>query len=139
MRTSRTFTYAGWWAVALALGVVVFSAGCGAIRERVAQTPVLSNTIGTRSVVRSGEFLGIVRQGAFHLLAPRGAMAPRFTSIQMQEARAPESGELDLSGYEGRAIVISGHDGGGWVYSAGVTEAAGPVLTAVVVSAFGEK
>ena len=34
--------------------------------------------------------------------------------------------------YEGRAIMVQGHDGGGWVYSAQVVDHAGPILTAVV-------
>jgi hypothetical protein len=80
--------------------------------------------------------LGIVQDGSFQPLAPRGLSA-RLTTIQMQAAMPPESGELDLAEYEGKAIMVRGHDGGGWIYSAEVIDQAGPILTAVVQRVFG--
>jgi hypothetical protein len=50
----------------------------------------------------------------------------------------PETAELDLSVYEGKAIMVHGHDGGGWIYSAMVIDQAGPILTAVVRKVFGQ-
>ena len=86
-------------------------------------------------------FLGIVQNGEFELLAPSyiPGVSPRLTSIPMQAAQPPESGELDLREYEGRAIMIRGHDGGGWIYSALVISQAGPILTAVARKAFGQE
>lgn len=53
--------------------------------------------------------------------------------------RLPESAELDLTPYEGKAVMVSGRDGGaGWVYSAQVVDEAGPILTAVVYQVFGQ-
>ena len=49
----------------------------------------------------------------------------------------PETGELDLTQYEGSAIAIQGHDGGGWVYSAKVIDKGGPIVTALVLQVFG--
>lgn len=50
----------------------------------------------------------------------------------MQEARPPESTELDLTEYEGKAIMVRGHSSGEWIYSAEVIDQARPILTAVV-------
>ena len=62
----------------------------------------------------------------------------RLTSIAMQEARSPESGELDLSPYEGSALLVHGRKDSGWVYSAEVIDQAGPILTTVVLQVFGQ-
>ena len=79
-------------------------------------------------------FVGVVEDGAFRIVLPKSDLSGgiRYTSIAMQEARSPESGELDLSKYEGRAIAIQGHDGGGWIYSARVVDTGGPIVTALV-------
>ena len=86
-------------------------------------------------------FLGIVRNHEFTPVAPQPAFGGpvRLTSIPMQAARSPESGELDLSEYEGAAIMVSGHDSGGWIYSARVVSLAGPILTAVVQEVFSQR
>jgi hypothetical protein len=57
----------------------------------------------------------------------------------MQEARPPETGELDLSPYEGSAILVRGRDSGGWIYSAEVIDHASPILTLVVRRVFGSE
>jgi hypothetical protein len=55
------------------------------------------------------KYLGIVQDGKFQQLMPSGGSA-RFTSIQPQESVPPESGELDFTQYEGKAIILRGHD-----------------------------
>jgi hypothetical protein len=83
--------------------------------------------------------LGIVIDGKFKSLPPAILGEPRFTTSAMQAAVPPESGELDLSEYEGKAIMVRGHGGGGgWIYSAEVIDVAGPILTALVQQVFGE-
>jgi hypothetical protein len=79
-------------------------------------------------------FVGVVENGAFRIVLPESVSSGdrRFTSIAMQEARPPETAELDLSKYEGSAIAIQGHDGGGWIYSARVVDIGGPIVTALV-------
>lgn len=72
-------------------------------------------------------FVGLVKQGAFQLLWPRSGVGIRLTGIAMQEARTPESLELNLSAYEDMVIIVEGHDGGGWIYSARVIDQAGPI------------
>jgi hypothetical protein len=85
------------------------------------------------------QLLGIVEGGEFRPLVPRSILSVpvRLTRIPMQAAQAPESAELDLTEYEGQAIMVSGHGGGGWIYSAAVIDQAGPILTAVVQQVFG--
>ena len=84
-------------------------------------------------------FLGTVENGQFHVLMPVSAAGAtlRFTCIAMQEAVPPESKELPLAQYEGQAIMLSGHPGGEWVYSATVIDQAGLILTQVVQQVFG--
>ena len=105
-----------------------------------------STTRTPKSRMRAGEdevreeldanptFIGVVEKGVLQIVFPKSVMSgsTRFTSIAMQEARSPESGELDLSQYEGRAIAIQGHNSGGWVYSARVVDVGGPIVTALV-------
>ena len=81
------------------------------------------------------KFLGIVQGGQFTSLVPPGAMA-KLTGISMQAAQSPESEAVDLTAYEGLAIMVQGHNGGGWIYSASVIDQAGPILTAVVNKLF---
>lgn len=86
------------------------------------------------------QFLGIVQNGECQLLAPYSPPSGsiRLTAIPMQAAQPPETAELDLTEYEGKAIMVRGHDGGGWIYSAEVIDQAGPILTAVVQRVFGQ-
>jgi len=94
-------------------------------------------------LLKENLFIGIVKNGKFHLLAPRPSSplsaAIRLTGIQMQEARPPESDELNLEKYEGKTVMVHGHDGGGWIYRAEVVDSGGPLVTALAVKVFGEK
>ncbi len=86
------------------------------------------------------QFLGIVQNGAFQILVPQrlSGGSVRLTGIQMQESVPPESKELDLTEYEGKAIMVRGHDSSGWIYSAEVIDQADPILTMVVRQVFGQ-
>ena len=86
------------------------------------------------------QILGIVENGSFKRLEPGGPLGDvlRLTSIQRQEARPPESGELNLTEYEGKAIMVTGYIDSRWVYEAFVEDIAGPILTAVVRKVFGQ-
>lgn len=77
------------------------------------------------------QFFGMVRNGEFTIFAPqrREGDSVKLTTIQVQEARPPESEEIDISEYEGKIIEVSGEDSGDWIYSAKVVEEAGPVLS----------
>jgi hypothetical protein len=50
----------------------------------------------------------------------------------------PESREIDLLPYEGRVLVVRGHDSGGWIYEAEIVEEGGPLLTALVEPTFSQ-
>ena len=82
--------------------------------------------------------LGIVEDRAFQRLSP-GEGTARLTRMGMQEAMPPETEEILLDDYEGRALLVGGHDGGDWIYQAEIVEAAGPILTMVVTQVFGER
>jgi hypothetical protein len=106
-------------------------------QEKAAQSAGIQDHL-----LKENLFIGIVKNGKFHLLAPRSSSplsaAIRLTGIQMQEARSPESDELNLEKYEGKAVMVHGHDGGGWIYRAAVVDSGGPLLTALVIKTFGE-
>ena len=86
------------------------------------------------------QFLGIVQLGQFQPLWPESAAGAsvRLTGISMPTPQPPESAELDLTQSEGKAIMVRGHHSGDWIYSAGVIDEAGPILTAVVQRVFGQ-
>ncbi|HEX3047464.1 MAG TPA: hypothetical protein VHY08_22115 [Bacillota bacterium] len=87
--------------------------------------------------MNDNNFLGIVELGQFQHLHTGTTSGPaRFTTISMQTPRRPEDAVLDLSSYEGKAIMVQGDVGGSWVYSAHVVDQAGPILTAVVREVF---
>ncbi|MCP4217499.1 MAG: hypothetical protein GY765_22855 [bacterium] len=83
-------------------------------------------------------FLGVVEKGRFRLVVPSQPMGGflRLTKIQMQEARPPDSAELDLKAYEGRAVLIKGHGNGGWIYRAEVAEEGSLMVSALVKQVF---
>ena len=79
-------------------------------------------------------YLGVIEGGMFYPVRSRHFTlgGARLTRIPMPAARSPESDELSLWEMEGRAVLVSGHDGGGWIYSAEIVGKAGPVLSALV-------
>jgi hypothetical protein len=91
-----------------------------------------------QQLVEQGALLGRVQDGELALLAPAGSAGgrTRLTEIGMAESVAPESGEIDLQPYEGCALVVRGHDGGGWIYEAEILEESGPLLTSMVEQFF---
>lgn len=77
------------------------------------------------------QFLGTVREKKFYIFVPqRFSSGPvRLTGIRMNAAQPPESDEINLSTYEGKVILVSGHDGGDWIYLARVVEESGPMIS----------
>jgi hypothetical protein len=98
----------------------------------------LASAIETEFSLPEGTFIGIVIDGKLHIMVPKPAFVipVRLTEIQMQEARSVESGEIKLQEYEGNAIMISGLNGGTWIYGAKVLDHGGPLLTALVKKVF---
>ncbi|MEM8778313.1 MAG: hypothetical protein AAGF26_05460 [Cyanobacteria bacterium P01_G01_bin.49] len=79
-------------------------------------------------------FLGIVETGKFKLLLPtsKQGLYLRLTTLPVNDSQSPESDELDLSRYEGQALMVLGYDLNGWLWSANVIDQAKPILTSVV-------
>jgi hypothetical protein len=78
--------------------------------------------------------LGLVREGQFRLSVPTGRdfTQARLTKILPEAGQPPETKEIDLTPYEGQAIMVRGFDLGAWIYAAEIIDTAGPILTAVV-------
>ncbi len=85
------------------------------------------------------QFIGIIQLRRLQILAPDqvAGESVRLTGIQMQESVPPETREIDVKQYEGSALMVGGHYGGGWIYSASVIDQAGPILTEMVKRVFG--
>ena len=90
-------------------------------------------------LLKENLFISVVENGKFYVLAPRRPLPIpiRLTGIRMQEARPPETQEINLKEYEGKAVIVYGHDGGGWIYRAAVVESGGLLVTALVKKVFG--
>ena len=86
------------------------------------------------------QFFGIVQDGKFQpLTSYPGPMGyTELTTESMQASVPPEGGRIELTEYDGKAIMVQGHGGGEWIYSARVVDEAGPILTAVVGRVFGQ-
>ena len=86
------------------------------------------------------EKLGLVKNASF-LLADTDNKNPMFlTTVRMQEARTPESGQIDLQQYEGNAIMVSFQAvNERWIYGANIIEVSGPILTQLVKKVYGIK
>ena len=114
--------------------------GVSAAAQEQAPAKAARDTGIQEYLLKENLFIGIVKSGRFHLLAPRSSspltVGIRLTGIQMQEARPPESAELNLEKYEGKAVMVHGHDGGGWIYRAALVDSGGPLLTLLVMNAF---
>lgn len=84
------------------------------------------------------EYISIVKDGAFVALSPESVagIRLRLTRAAMQVSFPQEHEELDLTEYEGKAIMIRGHGGGEWVRSTEVVDVAGPIFTETVRKLF---
>ena len=87
------------------------------------------------------QFLGLVENGRLRVVFPSmgSPVGLRLTTIQRQEARSVESGEVDLTAYEGDAILVEGIRDSGWIYEARIADHAGAILTLLVRRAFEKK
>lgn len=83
-------------------------------------------------------FVGFVQHGRFLKLTPCEPVQQevQLTSISMETAISPEARELDLTQYEGKVIVVCGHDGSGWIYSATIAEIASPLIADFILRCY---
>lgn len=84
------------------------------------------------------QFLGMVKDGKLGILLPESEAGTivRLTEMPMQAALPPEAQEIALKKHEGKAIMVTGHYSGDWIYSAEVIDLAGPILNALVQKVF---
>ena len=121
----------------LTLAVALPSGMAGTVQKADTQVPMTDET-GDSKVSGEVPLIGVVQDGTFWILEPAAfaGTSARLTGIAMHEARTPESQEIDLAPYEGCAIMVRGHNGGGWIYSAEVIDQGGTLLTALVQHAY---
>jgi len=83
-------------------------------------------------------FVGFVQQGRFLKLTPCKPVQQevRLTYMSMDTAILPQEEELDLTEYEGKVIVLCGHDGGEWIYSATIAEIASPLIADFILRCY---
>lgn len=87
------------------------------------------------------KYLGMVKNGEFLCLWPKRTsdIPLKLTKISMVAGMAPEGAKLDLSQYEGRAVMVQGHESGSWIYDARIIDNADPILTTVVQHIFSKE
>jgi hypothetical protein len=87
------------------------------------------------NVSESKQILGIVKDASFISAETKNTMT--LTTVQMQEATAPDSGILNLLQFEGKAILVSyQHISGDLVWGAEITDTSGPILTLLIKRIF---
>jgi len=91
------------------------------------------------------KFLGIVEGGRFIILAPQEDFCCPIRLTKVLEPsplseHAVTSHEIDLSEYEGKALMVCGHlpEEKNWIYGAEVIDQAGPIMAAMVQQMFGQ-
>ena len=84
------------------------------------------------------QYLGLVRDKKLLILFPESEAGNvvRLTEMPMQAALPPEAQEIDFKKHEGKAIMVRGRCGGGWIYSAEIIDLAGPILNTLVKKVF---
>ncbi|MHA1988362.1 MAG: hypothetical protein ACW98D_17140 [Promethearchaeota archaeon] len=84
--------------------------------------------------------IGIVKDGKFYTRSPEPEIsAPTLlTKIKVMESVPPESRQLILTEYEGKAIAVQGHNQGSVIYQAAIIDVAGPIVTFLVKYALGD-
>jgi hypothetical protein len=82
----------------------------------------------------------MVNDGKLTILLPESEAGNvvRLTEMPMQAAIPPEAQEISVKKHEGKAIMVTGHIGGGWIYSTEMIDMAGPILSALVQKVFGK-
>jgi len=83
--------------------------------------------------------IGIVMEGKFYTLTPEPSISTPslLTKMKMMESIPPEAKELKLAKYEGKTIAVQGHNQGDVIYEAHVIDVGGPIITKLVLNAFG--
>jgi hypothetical protein len=84
--------------------------------------------------MQEGNIIGLVREGKFFPMDKKDSV----NVTEMSMAEASEITPMNLAEYEGKVIMISGHESGNWIYSAKIEDIANPILSAVTMKVFGK-
>lgn len=128
--------------IVLLFSIVAVSTSCATHnRQPSSSSSHPSYTSGETEVTPepdTDKYLGVVKNGEFQCLWPKRTsdIPLKLTTISMMAAMAPEGAKLDLSQYEGCAVMVQGHESGPWIYDAHIIDNAGPILTTVVQHIF---
>ena len=84
------------------------------------------------------QFLCMVNDGKLTILLPESEAGNvvRLTEMPMQASMPPEAQEISVKRHEGKAIMIEGRYGGGWIYSTEMIYLTGPIPDALVQEVF---
>jgi hypothetical protein len=84
------------------------------------------------------QFLCWVNDGKLTILLPESESGNvvRLTEMPMQASMPPEAQEISVKKHEGKAIMVKGRYGGGWIYSTEMIDIASPILSALVQKVF---
>jgi hypothetical protein len=81
------------------------------------------------------EVLGIVKNGTFIVTDSKKTL--KLTGAFVMEAISPEAKLINLTEYEGKAILVSYHHiDDEWIWAAAITDIADPIVTKVVKELF---
>lgn len=84
----------------------------------------------------SSNIVGIVKDGSF--IVAETNETKKLTSVGLVEATTPESGLINLTQYEGKAILVSSPQisDNEWIFGATIIDIADPIVTKLVKKVF---
>lgn len=87
------------------------------------------------NITDSSNIIGIVKDGFF--IVAETNETKKLTSIAPMEAVTPESGLVNLTQYEGKAILVSSpHNDNEWIFDPTIIDIADPIVTKLVEEVF---
>ena len=87
------------------------------------------------NITDSSNIIGIVKDGLF--IVAETNETKKLTSIAPMEAVTPESGLVNLTQYEGKAILVSSpHVDNEWIFDPTIIDIADPIVTKLVEKVF---
>ena len=132
--------------IALLTFILAISTQCATSNNQqlTSSSDYSSHTSGKTELIPdpdTDKYLGVVKNGEFQgVWSNRTTNIPsKLTTISMVAGMAPEAAKLDLSQYEGYAIMVEGHGDSSWIYDAHIIDNAGPILTSVVQHIFSKE
>lgn len=84
----------------------------------------------------SSNILGIIKDGSF--IVAETNETKKLTSVGIVEATTPESGLINLTQYEGKAVLVSAQQTSDdeWIWGATIIDTAEPIVTKLIKKVF---